>query len=309
MQLGFLPRLRVLHTASHERGQIYVPAVNWLLAFGTLGAVLGFGSSDALASAYGVAVSLLMAITTLLAALVALQWGYNPILVVAVNGFFILIDLIFFAANSAKLFEGGWFPLMLAAGIAFLMLTWRSGALLVHAARGRLKQPEERFFEALEAKPCVRVPGTAAFLTASTSGIPLALEYHLRHNRALHERVLVVSTVATETPYLDAAERVSIVPMRCGFTRVVLRFGFMESPNVPEALLPALGQVPLQGIDPEDITYYLRRETVIPTERLPGMAVWREELFTAMHLNADRAAAYFCIPTHQVVEIGIEIEI
>ncbi len=146
IQLGFLPRMRVLHTASHEAGQIYMPAVNWLLAAGTIGAVITFGSSDALGGAYGIAVSLLMAITTVLAAFVALQWGYNPVAVFAVNGFFLVVDLIFFASNCAKLFEGGWFPLLLASLVAFLMLTWRKGGTLLADFHAQLRLPEDKFY-------------------------------------------------------------------------------------------------------------------------------------------------------------------
>src|SRR6267154_5399887 len=175
IQLGFLPRMRIRHTTSHAMGQIYVPLVNWLLAAATLGAVIGFGSSDALAGAYGIAVSLLMAITTLLAALVAIQWGYSPIIVIAVNGFFFAIDCVFFAANSTKFLEGGWFPLLLAGVIAFLMLTWRSGVRLVERARARLRQPEEDLIETAVSRCQARLPGTAVFLASAPKGVPLAL--------------------------------------------------------------------------------------------------------------------------------------
>ncbi len=170
IQLGFLPRVSIRHTASHERGQIYVPLVNWLLGAFTTGAVIGFGSSEALAGAYGIAVSLLMVITTVLAGLVALQWGFNPLAVLAVNGFFLVIDLIFFSANVLKLFEGGWFPLLLAGSVAFLMLTWRTGQRLVERAKRRLRQPEEVFLRNLQENPPVRLPGTAAFLTLQCPG-------------------------------------------------------------------------------------------------------------------------------------------
>ena len=188
VQLGFLPRMHIAHTASHEIGQIYVPLVNWMLAAATLGAVIGFGTSDALAGAYGIAVSLLMAITTLLAALVAIQWGYPPIIVIAVNGFFFTIDCIFFAANLAKLFEGGWFPLVLAGIVAFLMLTWRSGVKLVERARGKLRQPEEDLIETAISRCSSRLPGTAVFLASTPNGVPLALTQFVKHNHVLHQR-------------------------------------------------------------------------------------------------------------------------
>ncbi|MCK8783538.1 potassium transporter Kup [Roseomonas sp. NAR14] len=309
IQLGFLPRMRIVQTASHERGQIYVPLVNWLLALATLGAVLVFETSDALAGAYGIAVSALMAITTILAALIALKWGYSPWLVVAVNGAFLCLDLIFFAANAVKLFEGGWFPLLIAFVVAFTMLTWRKGAMLLEAARARLRQPEAEFLRMLAERPPYRIPGTAAFLTSGLAGVPISLTHHLKHNRVLHECVLLVCVVTTEAPRVPAEKRLKVETLSNGVFRVVLRFGFMESPDVPCALAPALGRPPLERVDPADVTYYLRRETVMPTDRIPGMMVWRENLFAAMHLNANRSAAYFCLPVAQVVEVGLEVEI
>ncbi|MBV8521250.1 MAG: KUP/HAK/KT family potassium transporter, partial [Acetobacteraceae bacterium] len=309
IQLGFLPRTRVTHTASHERGQIYIPLVNWLLALGTLGAVVMFGSSDALAGAYGIAVSLLMVITTVLAALVAIQWGYNPLLVLMVNGLFFAVDFIFFAANATKLLEGGWFPLLLAAMIAFLMMTWRRGAMLVREARMKHREPETEFFEKLRTRPPFRVPGTAVTFTAAKSGIPLVLTHHLKHNRVLHERMLVVSAVTTDAPRVPPEERVEVVPMAEGMCRIILRFGFMEPPDVTEGLRLALQRPQFANIDVCDLTYYFRRETVIPAGKLPGMSRWRKELFAAMHLNTDWPAAYFGVPAAQVVEIGLEVEI
>ena len=199
IQLGFLPRMQIRHTTS-AIGQIYVPLVNWLLAAATLGAVIGFGTSDALAGAYGIAVSLLMAITTLLAALVAIQWGYPPVIVIAVNGFFFVIDCIFFAANSTKLIEGGWFPLLLAAVVAFLMLTWRSGVKLVERARGALRQPEEDLIETAVTKCHARLSGTAVFLASAPNGVPLALTQFVKHNHVLHQRVVLVTVLIEEAP-------------------------------------------------------------------------------------------------------------
>jgi KUP system potassium uptake protein len=309
IQLGFLPRMRVLHTASHEKGQIYMPVVNWLLAAGTLGAVITFGSSDALGGAYGIAVSMLMAITTVLAALVALHWGYNPVAVAAVNGSLLVIELIFVAANATKLLAGGWFPLLLAFVVAFLMLTWRTGWRLLEHQRTGMRQREDEFVEWVLANPPVRLPGAAAIFTAGTSGIPLALTHHLRHNRVLHERVLLVSTVSSDAPRVDPDQRVKLVPVGAGITRVSLHFGFMEHPNVMEGLKLACRDHSLRGIEPERITFYSRRVMVIASGKVPGMAVWRERLFAAMHLNANLPAAYFGVPTEQVVEVGLEVEI
>src|SRR5262245_16791232 len=310
MQLGFLPRMRVLHTASHEKGQIYIPAVNWLLAAGTLAAVFIFGSSDALGGAYGIAVSMLMAITTVLAALVALKWGYNPLLVVAVNGFFLIIELIFVAANATKLFEGGWFPLLLACVVAFVMLTWRTGWHLLEQERAKLRQREEEFIEWVIKTPPIRLPGAAAIFTAATTGIPLGLTHHLKHNRVLHERVLLIASVSANEPRVESADdRVKLVPVGAGITRVLFHFGFMETPDIMEGLRLACRRPELQGIDPESITYYFRRVMVIATNKPSGMAVWRKALFATMHLNANLPAAYFGVPAAQVVEVGLEVEI
>jgi KUP system potassium uptake protein len=309
IQLGFLPRMRVLHTASHWMGQIYMPAVNWLLAAGTLGAVLTFGSSDALGGAYGIAVSLLMAITTVLAALVALQWGYHPLAVLTVNGFFLAIDLIFVAANLTKLFEGGWFPLLLAIGVAFLMLTWRRGALILEQARTRLRRPEDEFMRTLLTSPPLRLPGTAAVFTAGVSGIPLSLTHHLKHNRVMHERILLVSGVMTDAPRVPEQDRLTVIDMGSGLHRIILRYGFMELPDVTEGLRLVRARPEFADIDPAQLTYYFRRETIIPANKLPGMSAWRKALFSAMHLNANRTAAYFGVPPAQVVEVGLEVEI
>jgi KUP system potassium uptake protein len=309
IQLGFLPRMRVLHTASQEKGQIYMPLVNWLLAAGTLGAVLLFGSSDALGGAYGIAVSILMAVTTVLAALVALQWGYNPLLVAVVNGFFLVIELVFVAANSTKLVQGGWFPLLMAGVVAFLMLTWRTGYRLLEQQRSRMRQREDQFTDwVVESRP-IRLPGAAAIFTAASSGIPLALTHHLRHNRVLHERMLLVSSITTDAPRVDPEERVKLIAVGAGITRVVLYFGFMEHSNMMEGLKLACRDPALRGIEPERITFYSRRVMVIPRGIVPGMAVWRQRIFAAMHLNANLPAAYFGVPASQVVEVGLEVEI
>jgi KUP system potassium uptake protein len=309
IQLGFLPRMQIRHTTSDAIGQIYVPLVNWLLAAATLGAVLSFGTSDALAGAYGIAVSLLMAITTLLAALVAIQWGYSPWLVVAVNGFFFVIDVIFFAANSTKLFEGGWFPLLLAALVAFLMLTWRAGVKLVEAARGKLRQPEEDLIETAVNKCSARLPGTAVFLASAPNGVPLALTQFVKHNHVLHERIILVTVLIEELPHIADEDRTEVIDIIPGITRVVLHYGFMQNPTIYDGLTLACRQGKLPGIDLSDITYYVGRETIIPREDVPGMWVWRESLFAFLQRNAERSAAFFGVPTKQVVEFGTELEI
>ena len=320
IQLGFMPMMRVVHTDQDERGQIYVPAVNWLLAAATLTAVVVFGSSDALAGAYGIAVSMLMGITTLLAALIALRWGYNPLLVFAVNGFFLGIDLVFFAANSVKLFEGGWFPLLLAAAVAFLMLTWMKGNLVLESVRQTMRMSEAAFLSSLSSHPPVTLPGTAAFLTAATEGIPMALGRLLERSRCLHERILLITVIYEEEPVIPASERAQVTLVAQGIRRaiseytpgmerVVLRYGFMQIASIPEGLQCAVASGLLPPEYLEDMTYFVGHEVVIPSPTHPGMAPWREGLFAFMKRNAERTGAHFGLPTRQIVEVGTEIEI
>lgn len=307
LQLGFLPRLRILHTDSEERGQIYIPIANWLLAIATLTAVLTFRSSDALAGAYGIAVSGLMTISTFLAALVAIKWGYNPIMVVLVNGGFMLVDLFFFSANALKLFDGGWFPLLIAGVITFLMLTWHRGLQLLEAARAERRLDERRFITALEDKAVCRVPGTAAFLSASCTGIPLSLSIHLKHNKALQERVLLVSVVTEEVPFVSIEERAVVSELASGFERVVLKFGFMEIQNIPRGLSTA--RICISPRELDETSYYIGHETVIPDFSLEGMWQWREAVFMWMQRNSAATGTSFGIPSGQLVEIGTEIRI
>ena len=307
--LGFLPRMHVVYTGKHEAGQIYIPLVNWCLAIATLGAVISFGSSDALAGAYGIAVSALMGITTVLAALVALQWGFNPALVLAVNGSFLLVDLVFFAANSIKLLEGGWFPLVLAFGVAFIMMTWRKGTQLVETIRGGMRDAEENFLSRLAAKPPTTLSGTAIFLTAATSGIPLPMTHFLRHTRAMYSRVLLVTVESAQVPVVSPERRFRTMPVANGISRLVLRFGFTERPNVPAAIQDAVTAGVVEPLDAVETTYVIGRETVIPVESVHGMSHWREVLFAFIQRNSERSAAYFEVPSLQVIEMGTELEI
>jgi KUP system potassium uptake protein len=250
-----------------------------------------------------------MAITTLLAALVAIQWGYPPVIVIAVNGFFFVIDCIFFAANSTKLFEGGWFPLLLAAAIAFLMLTWRGGVKLVERARGALRQPEEDLIETAVNRCHARLPGTAIFLASTPNGVPLALTQFVKHNHCLHQRVILVTVLIAELPRIADEDRAEVMEIIEGITRVILHYGFMQYPTIYEGLTLACKQGKLPGIDLTNITYYIGRETIIPREDIPGMWLWRETIFAFLQRNAERTAAFFDVPARQVVEFGTEIEI
>ncbi len=309
IQLGFLPRLNIVHTAGHEIGQIYIPLVNWALAVATLAAVVGFGSSDALAGAYGIAVSLLMAITTLMATFVALHWKHNPVLVYAVNGSFLALDLVFVASASTKLLDGGWFPLGIALVIAFLMLTWRKGQEIMDKVRLEVRPRTADFVARLKADPPFRLPGTGVVLGRMTKGVPLALAHNLKVNRVLHQKVFLVAVEMTERPRQPADDRVVVTAVADDIARVELRFGFMEQPDVPAGLAAAAALGQIREDDLRRVTYFTGHETIIPGARADGMAPWRESLFAFMHHNAQRPGAYFKIPAAQIMEIGIEFEI
>jgi KUP system potassium uptake protein len=309
IQLGFLPRMNIVHTAGREISQIYVPLVNWALAAATLAAVIGFGSSDALAGAFGIAVSLLMAITTMMATFVALHWKYNRFIVYGVNGSLLALDLLFFASTSTKLFEGGWFPLLIAFIISFLMLTWRKGEEIMDRVRLEIRQRSAALIEQLKADRPFRIPGTAIVLGRMAQGVPLALSHNLKHNHVLHERVLLVAVTMTETPRVSDEERAVVTPISDDFTRIELRFGFMEQPDVPKGLAVAVARGQIPKCELEKITYFTGHETIIATGHRRGMARWREALFSFMHRNAQRAGVYFRIPSTQIMEVGIEFEI
>jgi KUP system potassium uptake protein len=309
MQLGFLPRMNIIHTAGHEIGQIYVPVVNWLLAFGTLTAVIGFGSSDALAGAFGIAVSLLMAITTLLATFVALNWKHNRFLVYGVNGSLLAVDLLFVGSTSTKLWDGGWFPLAISFINAFLMLTWRKGQEIMDAMRLQIREKSQDFIARILADPPYRIPGTAVVLGRMAQGVPLPLTLNMKLNHVLHERVLLVAVEMAETPRVQDDQRVVMTPISQQILRVELRFGFMEKPDVPKGLGVAIARHQISSCELAQVTYYTGHETIIPTDKRTGMARWRKGIFALMHHNAQRPGAYFNIPSVQMMEIGVEFEI
>jgi KUP system potassium uptake protein len=308
IQLGFLPRLNVIHTAGHERGQIYIPFVNWALAITTLAAVIGFGSSDALGGAYGIAVSLLMVITTLLATFIALHWKHNPLIVYVVNGSLLAIDLAFFGSTCTKFLDGGWFPVLIALVMAFVMLTWRKGEEMMDKIRLEVRLRSKDLIERIKADPPLRIPGTAVVLGRMTTGVPLSLTQNLKHNRVLHEKVLLVAVTIAETPRVTDQDRAIVTPISEDMTRVELRFGFMELPNVPKGLECAVARGQIVRCDPQKVTYFTGHETIIASGMRSGMARWREQVFAFMHHNAQRPGAYFKIPGAQVMEIGVEFE-
>ena len=309
MQLRFLPHMTVVHTAGREIGQIYIPFVNWALAALTLAAVISFGSSEALAGAYGVAVSLLMAITTLMATFVALQWNYSVWAVALVNGSLLLIDLLFVASTSTKLVQGGWFPLLIAGVISFMMLTWRKGEQIMEGVRSGLRRSLHEFAEAIQRDPPHRLPGTAAVLGRLTQGVPLALTQNLKYNHVMHEHLLLVSVSVAEIPRLSATERATVTPVSTGVERVELHYGFMEQPNVPLGLSEAVSLGRIEPCRLESVIYFTGHETITALGKLQLMARWRESIYTWMHRNAQRPGAYFNIPPAQIMEIGVEFEI
>jgi KUP system potassium uptake protein len=306
IQLGYAPRLDVEHTSSWEMGQVYVPQVNWFLAVSTMLIVIGFQSSAALAAAYGIAVALTMLITGMLIPVVAQERWHWPLGVVVAGGaLFVAIDMAFVGANLFKIVEGGWLPLAIALVLFTMMTTWKTGRRLVAERLSARAFPLQQFIEAIRAKPPIRVPGSSVFLTAQPRGTtPPALYHNLRYNKVLHEHVVVLTVVTAPVPYVRYGERVDVEPLGTGISAVRVQYGFMEDPNVPEALEAAKNEgVP---IDLEDVTYFLGRETIIVTDH-PGMAKWREKLFVLMTRNAVRATAYFRLPVERVVELGVQV--
>jgi KUP system potassium uptake protein len=298
IQLGFTPRMEVEHTSAEEIGQIYLPAINWAIMVATVGLVLGFRSSGALAAAYGIAVTTTMIITTLLFYLVMRElWAWRPALAVPLAAGFLAIDVSYFAANLIKIAHGGWFPLLVAVVVFATIL----------AERLRLGEiPLETLLKDTAVNPPHRVPGTAVFMTARAYGVPPALLHNLKHNKVLHERVVLLTVLTVDVPRVYSDERIDVEKLAAGFYRLIVRYGFMEDPNVPAALAQARSKG--LKIDPMTTTVFLGRETLLATTR-PGMAIWREKLFAMMARNAARATAYYRIPASQVIEIGTQVEL
>src|SRR5690242_1737725 len=307
IQLDYLPRMHVQQTSASEIGQIYIPGANLALLLVILAVVIGFGSSSRLASAYGVAVTGTMLVTTFLTFFVVrFGWGYPLALCVAATGFFILVDLAFFSSALLKVVEGGWFPLALGAIVFVFMTTWRRGRVLAIAAQRRTSIPLLPFLESLSAHPPVRVAGTAVFMAGDPDGVPNALLHNLKHFKVLHERVVFLTVVTRNIPWVPAPERVAVEPLGQGFYRLKVYFGFMNRPDVSATL--GLCQGCGLAFDLMQTTFFLSRTTVIPTPK-QGMARWRERLFAAMARNAHTAADYYNIPTNCVIELGTKIEI
>ena len=308
VQLGYIPRVRIVHTSSHEPGQIYVPEVNFLLMIGCLLLVLIFESSDALASAYGIAVTGTMVITSILFAVVARKgWGWPVWAVASLTTAFLVVDLAFFGANATKIVSGGWVPLLLAAVLLLLMTTWKRGREVLGEIFETRTMPLELLLKDLERPDVVcRVAGTAVFMTGRPGGTPTVLMHHLKHNKSLQKEVVVLSVKFADVPYVGAAEAVEVERLSQGFYRVVATFGFMDETDVPASVMGRVRQAGASG-KPGETSYYLGRENLIVTGR-PGMARWRKYLFAAMSTNARTATEYFNLPPGRVVEVGAQIE-
>ncbi len=307
IQLGYMPRLRILHTNVRETGQIYVPFVNWTLYAFVVFAVVMFGSSSALASAYGIAVTIDMSITTVMTFFVIRwAWGLSLPLCIAATGLFLVVDLTFFAANAVKVLDGGWFPLLIGAGVFTLMVTWKGGRALMTARLREEAIDLDPFLESIFISPPLRVSGTAVFLSAEKGSTPFALLHNLKHNKVLHEQNLFVTVQHHEVPWVGFNKRCEIEALGHACWAVTLHFGFKNDPDVPEALKLLQGRG-LQ-LDDMETSYFLSRDTVIPTFG-GGMALWREKLFASMHRNAAAAADFLNLPTNRIVELGTKVEI
>ncbi|MBI1779013.1 MAG: potassium transporter Kup [Proteobacteria bacterium] len=307
MQLGYCPRLEVRHTSDQEIGQIYIPQVNWALLVAVVALVLGFQSSSGLAAAYGIAVTGTFAATTALAAIVAYRrWGWNLPTTVVVFAGFLLVDGAFFGANLLKFAEGGWFPLVIGAIAFTIMQTWRRGRQLLLR---RVKEGElsvETFLARVTDRSPLRVPGTAVFLTASAEGLPSALLHNLKHNKVLHERVVLLTVRSEDIPFVSDAARTMVQPLSKNFFRVIMRYGFKESPDLPRDLLRCTESG--LHISMMETSFFLGRATLVPAAR-KEMPRWQEKLFFAMSRNAISATEFFRIPSNRVVELGAQLEV
>lgn len=307
IQLGHLPRMRVRHTSDREIGQVYVPAVNWLLMLAAIALLVGFGSSARLAAAYGIAVVLTMLITTALFAVVARdRFGWSRPATVAVIAVFAAVDLLFVAANLPKVPQGGWFPLVVGGAIYLVMSTWQTGRALLLSRTGDGRVTVDAFLRSLGERQGTRVPGTAIYLHRNVGQVPPALLVNLERNRALHQQVVLVSVEVDRAARVPRARRATVEDLGGGFVQVVLTFGFADVPDVPEALREIVH--PAFGLAEADCTYVLAHEDVVPTD-LPGMRLWRERMFAAMHRNAANAADQFRLPPDRVLQVGRRVEI
>ncbi len=306
VQLGYLPRLRILHTSERAEGQIYIPVVNWSLLVLVILLAIGFGSSSNLAAAYGISVTgTMLAGTIMLSILIIEVWKWKLWQAIPVITLLAIVDMAYFSANLTKIPDGGWFPLLIGI-LAFTMLTtWARGRYLMQQRLKEAAMPIEIFIKSA-ARTATRVPGTAVFMTSAASGVPPALLHNLKHNKVLHERIILLTVVIDEVPFVDREDRIEVIDLGSNFFRMVLRYGFMQQPDVPAAL--KLVETCGPQIKMMDTSFFLARQTLLPSER-PEMALWREKLFAWMLRNAESAMEFFNLPTNRVVELGSQVEI
>ena len=306
IQLGFIPRLRITHTSEHAAGQIYIPVVNWALMIMVILLVVTFGSSSNLAAAYGIAVTGAMLIDGVLISVVLLTlWKWPAWKAVPLLAIFFTIDLLYFGANLLKVPDGGWFPLLIGAIAFTLLTTWAKGRKLMIDRMAEASLPIEVFIKSA-ATSAARVPGTAVFMTTSMTGVPHALLHNLKHNKVLHERVMLLTVRIEDVPFVRGERRIETKEHGAGFYRIIIRYGFMEEIDVPAALAQVTKCGPQFKM--MDTSFFLARQTLIASAR-PGMAIWREKLFAWMLRNAESAMEFFKLPTNRVVELGSQVEI
>jgi KUP system potassium uptake protein len=307
IQLGYAPRMAIKHTSSEEIGQIYINAVNWALLVGCIATVIQFGSSARLAAAYGIAVCTTEVITTVLGFVVSRKlWGWSLPVAIGVWGTFLCVEMAFFGANLSKLAEGGWFPLTLGAAVFGLMTTWNRGRAILSERLRDQSITWDIYQRVIEEDKPLRVTGTAVFMTADIERLPPALLRNTVHNKVVHQQVVLATVLVEEVPHVQSDRRAECQEMGHGFWRVIIRYGFMDTPNVPRALEACKGHGLEMSL--EETTFFLGRETVLATEQ-PGMAIWREKIFAFLSTNAQSATTFYRIPPGQVIEIGAQIEI
>lgn len=313
IQLGFCPRISIIHTSSQEIGQIYVPAINWSLFLGVIWLVLTFKTSSNLAAAYGIAVTATMVITTILAYEVARQkWNWSLLKAISIFGAFLIMDLAFFGANARKVAHGGWVPLVVGVAVYLLMTTWQKGRQVLFRRLKERSMPIEEFCQKLLREPPLRAPGTAIYMTGDPWGVPVPLLHNLKHNKVLHQRVAVLTIQTREVPFVSKKERISIQEIMPNMYRILAYYGFMEIPKMKH-ILEACRQRGI-NLNVSEATFVLGRETIIADKGParagePAMPHWRERLFAFMSKNAQRPTAFFRIPPNQVIEVGIQVEI
>ncbi len=306
VQLGFLPRLKIVHTSARSAGQIYIPMINWTLLILVILLVLGFRTSDNLAAAYGIAVTGTMLITTMMIAVLVLTiWRWPRWWAVPLLGVLLVIDTAYFASNMTKIPDGGWFPLLVGAVAFTLLTTWARGRHLMMLRLRESAMPIEVFIKSA-ASAATRVQGTAVFMTSSPEGVPHALLHNLKHNKVLHDRVLILTVVIDEVPFVDDEDRMEVRPLGSNFYRMIMRFGFMQEIDIPATLKTVENCGP--KIKMMDTSFFLARQTLLASDR-PGMAIWREKVFAWMLSNSESAMEFFKLPTNRVVELGSQVEI